>query len=118
VVRKYQYIDRRPLSGTTLYRLHQVDADGKDSYSAVSVVSCSTQPVVVYPNPASNEVTLANLKPGTAVSLFNIQGKKLQTVSVSKGLVRLQLAAYPPGIYVLQWLDNGQVETRRIVVQR
>jgi len=118
VIRKYQYTDRRPLTGTTLYRLHQVDADGKDSYSAVSVVSCSTQPVVVYPNPASNEVTLANLKPGTAVSLFTIQGKKIQTVSVSKGLVRLPLAAYPPGIYVLQWLDNGQVVSRRIVVQR
>lgn len=117
-VRRYQFTDKRPFSGNKLYRLHQVDADGKDSYSAVVTVSCSSMPVAVYPNPASTEITVANLKPGTILNLYTLQGRRLKMVTADKGLVRISVSAYPSGTYLLQWVENGQLQRKTFLIQR
>ena len=116
-VKRYHFTDKRPFTGATLYRLHQVDADGKDSYSAVIAVSCASMPVLVYPNPASTEITIANLIPGTQLSLFNLQGKRLKILTAQKGILRLPVAAFPAGTYVLQWFENGQLRSKSLIIQ-
>lgn len=58
--RNYSFLDAEPALGTTYYRLHQVDIDGKSQYSSVVPLTTATtaQGITLYPNPAAAEVNL------------------------------------------------------------
>ena len=54
-VRQYHYQDAKPLNGRSLYRLKQVDFDGKYQYSSIIQAVINTEPHA-YPNPARDFV--------------------------------------------------------------
>lgn len=58
----YSFIDSRPFSGISYYRLHQTDLDGKQTYFEPLGVSCSENKkteISVYPNPADDHFMLS-----------------------------------------------------------
>lgn len=75
----------------------------------------SNSSAVVFPNPATGEVTLrggafAELQ---VVELYSPDGRLLRRFAV-RGELRLNLEGFPPGVYLLRW--NGTVQ--RIVIRR
>ena len=58
-VRNYIAIDNNPSDGTNYYRLKQTDFDGNYSYSEIKmVVYDAERPVLIYPNPAGDELSV------------------------------------------------------------
>jgi hypothetical protein len=121
-VNTYVYIDEAAPAGSDLYRLKQVDQDGKFSYSkiiAVDVVTTGETPVKVYPNPSSGVLNIQDLsEPIEQLSLFTAAGKKIFNICcVAAKQSALSVSSFPTGIYILQITTASHIYTRKIVRQ-
>ena len=73
---------------------------------------------VVYPNPASDRVTLemANVKDAT-VQFYSSTGQLLNLNSVlHDGKMTFNTASLSPGVYYLNITQNGNVEVHKVVI--
>jgi hypothetical protein len=105
----YSYSDINNFRGVSQYRLQQVDADGKASYSEIRTVRGEQQAgkTLVYPNPTSN---------GVVKLIFDgAAGKRNIIVSDMSGRVvkqwqnvtsdNLQITDLNPGMYMIRVVD-------------
>jgi hypothetical protein len=108
-----------------LYRIRQVDKDGKAAYSAVVSVtrhSNGTAELIVAPNPARNgEIIIALNSTGKVVAdvqLTDITGRKVfeKTMQLSDKPQQF-LPSLQGGVYLLSVKYPGQSFTRKIVIK-
>lgn len=79
-----------------------------------------TEPAIkAFPNPAGRELTLQAANPGQQVEaeLFSLDGRRLRHVEFQREL-KLNLSAFPPGVYLLRWSAGSQVSTQKVVIRR
>jgi uncharacterized repeat protein (TIGR01451 family) len=106
----YAFTDKGVASlatGTVYYRLHQVDRDGKASYSPVRTVAFAKAAVAtlsLFPNPAqaTTKLDLTSL-PATGsyqVTLLDVTGRQVRTLTLGGGAVQpLELTTLASGTY-------------------
>ncbi len=107
IQRNYSYKDKLPLSGTSYYRLKQIDFDEKAAYSKTLALSFITnQPyVLVAPNPSSDktDIYLQFSEPKTCyIQIIDIAGHVVFTKTVSSILsdkITLDLSKIAKGLY-------------------
>jgi len=105
----YTVTDSAPLTGISYYRLKQIDLDGTYTYSPVkSVKNGNSSPVIVYPNPVQDMLTI-DLK-GNKVSgkliILNVLGQKVrQSDLTGSEQTGIDVSTLSPGIYFYR-LDN------------
>jgi hypothetical protein len=68
----------------------------------------------VYPNPATDRVTLQGLNNAT-VTLYDIPGKDLMAYRKVTGSLEMELTSFQKGIYLLKIEQVGTVNTIRLV---
>lgn len=59
----------------------------------------STEKILVYPNPAHNELNIVGLSEGQTISITDLSGKNILT-TVSNG--RIDISSLTPGMYIVQ----------------
>src|SRR5665647_1657593 len=104
---KYTAIDNTPLPGNNLYRLKQVDIDGKVSYSSVVELSFSGSTTLkVFPNPATqNEITvnytLGSLK---TIAVYSVENKLMlmRNLNNVSGNQKLDISNLAKGVYIIK----------------
>ncbi|MFC5283293.1 T9SS type A sorting domain-containing protein [Pedobacter alpinus] len=116
----YFYEDKTATSGTTYYRLKQIDKDGKFEYSEIKFVKNllleNQNSFKIYPNPTTDyvEITGKNQEEVT-VQLFTSFGKEVKAELVNG---RINMSALDAGIYVLRISKEGKVlQSNKIVKQ-
>ncbi|MFT4667754.1 MAG: hypothetical protein ACI9XB_004728 [Gammaproteobacteria bacterium] len=112
LVNHYQEIDEEPLTGTSYYRLKQVDQYGQFEYSKIAVVELIPPMVTnirLYPNPAVYDFQLAFMseKTGTVqIRIINMAGNLLRqrSLSVKEGFNKFSFPVdrLPTGTYVVE----------------
>jgi len=72
--------------------------------------------VAIYPNPANGSITISGL-PGTeSITLYDINGKQLQSVKANADKVSLNLAGLADGVYLVTiTLEDGNKITKKIL---
>lgn len=78
------------------------------------------QAVVVFPNPADNEVRIRKVSHGQYfASILNQQGILLQSVELKRKETSIFLSGYKPGIYIFRISDHNSriVQTEKVVVR-
>ena len=97
------------MPGTSYYRLRQVDRDGAVAYSPVARVHVvpGPLPIVAYPNPATDRLTLdLTAIPAAepcAVRVLTLAGQVMRSETLAGGRVQeMPLAGLPAGLYLLQ----------------
>ncbi len=101
---KYAFINNAPFDGLNYYRLKQTDIDGAFNYSSVRSVNFGSKALVVslYPNPASNLLTLdgnGNKLNGTLL-LVDATGRiVLESKVVATEVHQVNISKLSPGIY-------------------
>lgn len=87
----------------------------------VNKVASSREEVILYPNPAYNEVNVSfNRELGVKnVAIYNLVGKQVSNYRVNGNSAKLDIERIPAGIYFLRLVDgNGRVvATRRFTHQ-
>ncbi|MEO1215387.1 MAG: T9SS type A sorting domain-containing protein [Bacteroidota bacterium] len=103
----YRFFDQNPEKGSNIYRLRQVDVDGKYSYS--SKVEVSFIPTIAHkisPNPFSDRFTLSLSDEGNQsyeFELFDLTGKRVhQEIFRFRDKVEREIypGELPPGSYL------------------
>ncbi|WP_317191264.1 T9SS type A sorting domain-containing protein [Hymenobacter sp. BT523] len=109
----YATLDRAPLAGLNYYRLRQVDADGKESYSSVVSARWSAVTAVeLYPNPSSDKVYLNGLDGTVRFRVLNEMGKTLMSGETT-GAAGVSVQALPAGMYLLELVtETGRTVQR------
>ncbi len=118
-VRKYSIIDNSPFNGANYYRLKQVDIDGKTTtLPTIQVNFGSGQSPAVYPNPATDFVTVvAADEPIQSVILYDLLGKQLLRKDNIDGStqVKMNLSGLPSAVYLVKTITAGRTYQQKLV---
>lgn len=120
----YSYLDKLPLTGNNYYRLKQVGINGDFEYSNTVMVNFnlngsaskagSSLFLSVYPNPASDEVSVNLPTPSNKdllISIFSISGKRLNQTKINPGkAVKADVSHLITGLYILELSDAKTYE--------
>lgn len=99
----YSFTDATALKGTGYYRIKQIDRDGRTSYSAIIRLSnLLIGTLMVYPNPAKDEVSISGATIGSIAILKDINGKLLQQISITQSAFTIDMSKYNSGVYILK----------------
>lgn len=102
----YQTHDEYPLSGTSYYRLKQVDFDGHYEYSEIRVVSTDESNVSLYPNPVNSVLFVKTDKKGEFIMTDAI-GQVVKSVELNNGTSTIDMSDIPNGIYFINVSDKN-----------
>jgi hypothetical protein len=100
----YYIADKKPLSGTSYYRIREVALNGKQSFSAIRSVILDAEKTVftVYPNPKARQETLGiqtNWTENFVFNLYDATGKLIYSRKC-KGNVELEDLKLVSGFYL------------------
>ena len=111
LTKNYSYEDKSPDNGSYVYyRLKQVDANGKYTFSTIIKLALGTSTTMVaYPNPFNNDFTVSFSATKTASATLKLQSSTgqllfLKTITVTKGnnsILVNNLPSLRQGIYYL-----------------
>ncbi len=102
----YKYNDSAPLPGTNYYRLRQVDANGKVTYSRIIAVNIDGDGAfLLYPVPAGDNLHIKHLQRIERLCIVDFSGR---VVSQSTGDVRtIDISTLSAGVYVVELQTTG-----------
>ena len=119
------YTDRSPAVGANYYRVTAVYTDGTDRQSQLRLVTFEERgAVAMFPNPATDRVTVALTDFGddhdATVTLADALGRTISTRTVAAGTAQLDLdvAALPVGWYAVTVESGGARTTELLMVRR
>ncbi len=105
----YEYSDATPLRSRSFYRIKQVDADGRFTFSAVVAVSRDDRSnVTIYPNPAAAYATISGLNGDETIEVFNTAGVKVKRLSANFSTTQLSLKGLSNGMYTIRIMSKGR----------
>jgi hypothetical protein len=117
----YTTIDTQPYTGTSYYRLVQLDYDGKETYSEIR--SVKVQPLygnmLIYPNPAVDLVNILFLKTGRyEITLLDNRGRQELHTTINGDKLALNISGLEPGIYYIRSSHDQHAEMKKILVRK
>ncbi|MBU6158222.1 MAG: right-handed parallel beta-helix repeat-containing protein [Bacteroidetes bacterium] len=115
--RSFSYLP--PDTKTRYYRIKAVVSSGTAYYSNVIVIKKTTNSTrlrVVQPKAGNSEIMVQS-KIFVPYQLYDISGRLLQKGNINLGINYIRLEKIRPGIYVLQYTDEGKTETEKVWVE-
>jgi hypothetical protein len=116
----YELTDANPsLDKSNLYRIKQIDKDGKFTYTDVRMVKFgATNIITVTPNPAVGFIKVFSTQSPLQISLFDQGGKKVMSQILVNGSGQFNISSLAKGVYTVVAESNGvRVESKKIVKQ-
>jgi surface protein len=114
----YNYTDKAVTDGSRYYyRLKTVDNDGRYAYSSTiaQTVHCSQNPAMeVYPNPATDYVTVKVPAAGGVMSMYAVDGRLVETHKVVSPIDVINVTTLAKGIYVLCYQKDNEMMTIKL----
>jgi hypothetical protein len=102
----YTFTESQELQQTTYYRIKQIDLDGSSAYSNILTLRTNRgeRQASIYPNPASDFVTLSVSKDllNKNAIVTDLYGKTLQTIKLTNLSFPISIEQYPAGTYLIK----------------
>jgi hypothetical protein len=113
---EYFFTDNLLLNELSFYRLKMIDIDGRYQYSKIiRSKNGSGNRLQAAPNPAVNNISLNQLKPGGLIELTNIQGNVLRRINVTTQTFKIDLSSYPSGMYFIRYSYKNEITVQKIL---
>ena len=97
----------------------------KDTSACVAVIGTNinenslASQVKLYPNPASNLVTLSNLTMGQNINIINTLGVSVFNSKTDNSTMTIDVNAFASGMYFVQIVQDGQLlATRKLLISK
>ena len=103
-ISNYDFAENALGEGNYQYRLKMIDANGHSSYSPIVYVrlDCDQQRVLlVYPNPAKNNITINGLNAGEQIGIYDALGQMVQTKKATMYQLNIDLTNLANGTYFI-----------------
>ena len=108
----YKFIDESPFNGINYYRLRQTDFDEKTSISDVVAIEMKKEgELSVYPNPSSDQITIANINnnlTNSFLTIYDVQGKIVMSENITTNLnyLNLDVSGFENGLYFIKVITS------------
>lgn len=113
----YLFYDDNPNEGYSYYRLKQVDADAKSTYSSiVKIYFAKNSYVIIAPNPARDFVDIKSNSALSAIQVWDPMGKIVRQFKPSANN-RYSLAGLSSGIYFIRIQGGNITQVFKLVVE-
>lgn len=124
----YKLTDYNPAIGNNYYRIKQFDVDGKFTYSKVNVIYLdpSRMSMVMYPNPANENITFrvnTGRREMITISISDLAGKVVYTeqmlVTGSSAEMKVNVQGWPSQTYIVKAIrnDNSTLSVQKFIKQ-
>jgi len=119
--RSYQFTDPYPLKGNNVYRIKQMDMEGRANLSDLRSLNFSDlRPyITISPNPASNKVTISI--PGNdqsvAIRLLSNSGQLIRKLAMNSETLTVDVSMLASGVYNITLDGNGYSTKYKLVIQ-
>ncbi|MBX3252860.1 MAG: T9SS type A sorting domain-containing protein [Chitinophagaceae bacterium] len=116
----YSFTDEAPVTGKNMYRLQQVDHNGKYEYSSVRIVlQESGNNISIYPNPVQEDIHIKGLKGNESISIYDIAGRLILHTRAGKATETIKLGNLNDGVYYIQVIkSNGAGSLHKLVKRK
>lgn len=114
----YQYTDNNPVNGKNMYRLKQLDIDGKYEYSTVRTVwfENGSNDISIHPNPAKESITISGLLGNENIQVYDIVGKLVQSAKAKESTLTISIDNFTDGVYFIRVINpNGTVSAHKFI---
>ncbi|RMG71262.1 MAG: T9SS C-terminal target domain-containing protein [Bacteroidetes bacterium] len=108
----YHFVDGSAMEGRLTYRVKNVDLDGMTSYSPSIQVERIAYPAELYPNPATDGLSLLLDEapgPDMRLLLLDLSGRVMRGLPVVSRETHADISDLPPGMYFFRLLNGSQV---------
>jgi hypothetical protein len=121
----YHAKDLRPQPGTNLYRIRQVDVDGRFKYTGIIGVKTSANSksfLSIFPNPTNGQVSInasVNGNEKVTINIIDVTGKQVlsqQRVFSAIAPISINLSPLGKGTYIIQLIANGYFASEKVVI--
>lgn len=119
----YTFTDNSPMptGENILYKIQQVDKDGKTTFSPVKTVKfVSRFPFKIFPNPITNQIRLTGVGEVNGIAIIELidnNGRKLlQQKMAFNGKANIPVAHIASGSYILKVSINNRQFTQQVVI--
>jgi hypothetical protein len=113
-IKSYAYLHQNLTGGKHYYRIRQVDIDGKESFSETRIITVGDKnpSVTVWPNPATDIISLQNNGEGGSLyikaQLFDLSGRMVAEKKLQPGVNTLNVSSLNRGMYSLKLYSADQ----------
>lgn len=118
----YQSIDNKPYSGTSYYRLKQVDHNGSFKYSTIVAVNFDKKSfVTVYPNPAVNSIYInaSSDYQNASIKIIDALGREVfSQIMISTDNNVINTTSLEPGMYHVIINNGTDIYKTKITIQK
>ena len=83
----------------------------------VSNACLSEENILVYPNPVTDVIILEHLMPGL-IAIYDMNGKRMNEVSVEGTSVSIPVSELPQGIYLIKFKSNDGAVNASIKIMK
>ncbi len=124
LVSNYAHTDRAPLSGISLYRLKQIDYDGKNEISQVVAVKIGNKGVLsfdILPNMVVNnfKVVASDDLRSAEIRIYNTVGNRMNVqMSKNGNEANVDASNLSSGQYIIKIQNGTETLTKRFVVNK
>ena len=116
---QYSFKDVAIMKGQNYYRLKQIDLDGTFGYSPIRVVLSDKEKagqVMIFPNPTTDYVTLAELSGNEKIHMYDAQGRKIKSVQSTGSTTDISMDGVKEGMYFIHVIqENGEITYHKII---
>lgn len=115
----YSSFDYSEILETVHYRIKRVEADGSVSYSPTKTVRPEkiAKTLDVFPIPANDYITVrAGSTENVQVSIVSVSGQVIKNATI-QDIYTFSTADLPGGVYFVQSAVNGNVQSKRVLIQ-
>jgi len=109
----YTHRDTNPLSGTSYYRLKQVDFDGSFAYSDIVSLSYTGPVADIFPNPTGGIFHVKGIPQGT-YQIHDTAGRTIQSGNMKNNL-SINISQETQGVYFISIQIENEIITKRII---
>ncbi len=121
---RYQYADISAVSEVNYYyRLKQLDLDGTHTYSKIVRARVpSENPLVIYPNPASDKITVRSNETILSAEIIDARGqtvlnaKYIRTGDIHTREQKIPVAGFAPGLYTVKLVTGTGTSLHKVWV--
>jgi hypothetical protein len=103
-VQFYEFLHQNPQVGNNYYRLKQVDFDENYEYTNILNIEYRIMNIEyrIFPNPATNYITVEGIKEGELAQIFNVNGQLVKEFQMQSSSHRLTIDELPSGTYFVK----------------
>jgi hypothetical protein len=111
----YLFEDLNPLNGISYYRIQTVENDGRVAHSKiVQTNNASTVATFLYPNPATDEVTVVASSIVSRIELHNALGQLILERDIAATEITISLAELSTGVYFIKVFEGEQAKIYKL----